>query len=312
MPAMPTSPAHAASPSSALSDGLAIARYHIVLIAMMGMLTFGWLMNGRYLPGLALVVGIDWFLINLMNRITDIAEDRKNGIPGTERVAQRQRLLTFVSVLLLGGSLLVTHALWPRLSPWRLLVQIIGLAYNYRLLPWRGGLSRFKEMYFFKNFASAGLFILTCFVYPYVVASQALLLSSAAVAILALFFLLFEHTYEILYDFRDLAGDTQEGIPTYPVVHGAQSARRLISVLLWLAAGVLLVGLGSGALGVREGLMLAAPLLQWLFYRRRLTVGLTSQDCIQLTHMGTALLVFFLCGTAVWQHLGLVPNIYLR
>ena len=300
-----------ASTSSAIADALSIARYHIVLIAMAGMLTFGWLMSGRYLWGLSLVVGLDWFLINLMNRITDIAEDRRNAIPGTERVAQRMRLLTWLSALLLGGSLLLTHALWPRLTPYRILVQIIGLAYNYRLLPLRHGFARFKELYFFKNFASACLFILTCFVYPYIVSDQALTLGGGAVATLAVFFLLFEHTYEILYDFRDLKGDTTEGIPTYPVVHGPAVARRILSGLLWLSAGVLVVGVGSGALGVREGLMVAAPLLQWLFYRRKL-LALTSADCVHLTHMGTALLTLFLCGTAVWRHYGLVPNIYLR
>ena len=155
------SPAAPASPASpGLADALSIARYHIVLIAMTGMLTFGWLMSGRYLLGLSVIVGLDWFLINLMNRITDIAEDLKNGIPGTARVAHRQRLLTWGSGLLLFGSLLGTHLLWPQLTPWRILVQVVGLCYNYRLLPTPRGLSRFKELYFFKNFASAALFIL--------------------------------------------------------------------------------------------------------------------------------------------------------
>lgn len=300
------------SPASpALADALSIARYHIVLIAMTGMLTFGWLMSGRYLLGLAFIVGLDWFLINLMNRITDIAEDLKNGIPGTARVVRRARLLTWGSALLLFGSLLGTHLLWPQLTPWRILVQAIGLAYNYRLLPTPRGLSRFKELYFFKNFASAALFILTCFVYPFIVTRPARGLSDSAVLTLALFFLLFEHTYEILYDFRDLEGDRAEGIPTYPVVHGPVAARRLVAGLLWLAAAVLLGGLLTGVLGVREGLMLAAPAVQWLFYRRRLAVGLTSADCIGITHLGTGLLVLFLVGTAVWQHFGLPQNIYL-
>ncbi len=297
--------------SPAIAESLSIARYHIVLIAMAGMLTFGWLMSGQYLFGLAVIVGLDWFLINLMNRITDIAEDRRNGIPGTERVARQQRLLTWGSALLLAGSLAATQVLWPQLLPWRLLVQVIGLAYNYRLLPTPSGRSRFKELYFFKNFASAALFILTCFVYPFVVTRPAITLSGTAVLTLAGFFLLFEHTYEILYDFRDLEGDRAEGIPTYPVVHGPAAARRLLAVLLWLSAAVLLGGLGRGALGVREGLMLAAPVVQWLYYRQRLAVGLTSGDCIRITHLGTGLLVLFLVGTAVWQHLGLPQNIYL-
>jgi len=297
--------------SPALADALSIARYHIVLIAMTGMLTFGWLMSGRYLFGLALIVGLDWFLINLMNRITDIAEDLKNGIPGTARVAHRRRLLTWGSALLLAGSLAGTHLLWPHLTPWRILVQAIGLAYNYRLLPTPRGRSRFKELYFFKNFASAALFILTCFVYPFIVTRSVRVLSDAAVLTLAAFFLLFEHTYEILYDFRDLEGDRAEGIPTYPVMHGPGAARQLLAGLLWLAAAVLVGGLLTGVLGVREGLMLAAPAVQWLLYRRRLAVGLTSADCIRITHLGTGLLVLFLVGTAVWQHFGLPQNIYL-
>jgi 4-hydroxybenzoate polyprenyltransferase len=297
---------------SALWSALAIARYHIVLIAMAGMLTFGWLLSGRYLPGLCLIVGLDWFLINLCNRVTDLAEDLKNGIPGTALVARRQRLLTWMSALLLAGSLALTHALWPRLTLLRIFVQLIGLAYNYRVLPTPRGFSRFKDLYFFKNFASAVLFILTCFVYPLIVAGAADPRRAAAAGFLAVFFLLFEHTYEILYDFRDLPGDRAEGIPTYPVVHGPRAARQLLAALLVASAGVLAVGVASGRLGVREGLMAAAPLSQWLFYRSRLGRGLTSSDCVVLTHLGTAQLVLFLAGTALWQRAGLPDDIYLR
>ena len=45
--------------------------------------------------------------------------------------------------------------------PWRAAVQLIGLAYNYRIVPTPAGLSRLKELYFFKNFGSSVLFVLT-------------------------------------------------------------------------------------------------------------------------------------------------------
>lgn len=295
--------------TSPLRDWLAIARYHIVLIAMAGTLTFGWLLTGHHPLAVTLFVGLDWFLINLLNRITDIAEDRKNGIPGTERVAAQQRGLTLLAGVLLVASFALSYALWPKLTPFRVLVQAIGLAYNYRVLP---GRRRFKELYFFKNFASACLFILTCFVYPLVAAGTTPKLSTLAIVLLALFFLLFEHTYEILYDFRDLDGDRELGVPTYPVVHGARTSQRIVAVLLWLSALVIFAGVAAGVLGVREGLFIAAPLVQWLFYRRRLARGLTSRDCILLTHQGTALLSLFLVGTALWQRGGLPENIYLR
>lgn len=297
--------------SSAFADALAIARYHILLVAMAACVVFGWLMTGRYLPMVALVVGLDWFLINLMNRITDIDEDLKNGIRGTERVARGKRLLTVASVLLMGGSFVATHLVWPGLTPFRIAVQIIGLAYNYDIVPTPRGLSRLKEIYFLKNFGSSVLFVLTCFVYPLVTNPGARVMPWSGIVCLALFFVPFELTYEILYDLRDLEGDRQEGIPTYPVVHGALRARQIIDGLLVGAAAILAAGIATGALGVREGLMLVAPASQLAFYRPRYRRGLTAHDCIVLTHLGTAQLVLYLIGTALWKRAGLPENVFL-
>lgn len=294
-----------------LSDWLWIARYHIVLVAMTATVTFGWLMSGRYLLGLALLVGLDWFLINLQNRITDVAEDTHNQVPGTAKVAAQKGLLTALSWALLVGSFVTTHQVWPQLTPWRAAVQLIGLAYNYRIVPTPAGLSRLKELYFFKNFGSSVLFVLTCFAYPMVTAGHRLM-SLPAIALLAVFFVLFETTYEILYDFRDLEGDRLLHVPTYPVVHGPQVAQRIMAGLLLGSVATLLLGVWLGHLGVRELLMAVAPLSQFGFYRPRLARGLTSQDCLWLTHLGSAQLLLFLVGTALWQHAGLPANIFLR
>ncbi|MSP62829.1 MAG: hypothetical protein EXR72_21350 [Myxococcales bacterium] len=307
---------HAASAPSAtdgsvLADALAIARYHIVLVAAAGTLVFGWLITGHRPWAIAALCGFDWFLINLMNRITDLDEDLRNGIPGTARVAERRRLLTVAAGLLLFGSFAVTHLVWPALTPWRLAVQAIGLGYNYRLVPTGRGWSRFKEIYFLKNFGSAVLFVLTCFAYPLAADPGARALSWPAIACLALFFIPFELTYEILYDLRDLPGDRAENIPTYPVVHGPARARRIIDALLLAAALVLAAGLLTRTIGLREGLLVVAPATQLAFYRPRFRRGLTSFDCILLTHLGTAQLLGFLAGTALWERLGLPPNIYL-
>jgi len=292
-----------------IGDALAIARYHIVLVAMTACLVFGWLMTDTYLPLVALVCGLDWFLINLLNRVTDVSEDLENGIRGTERVAARARLLTVLGFGLMVGSIALTHYVWPELTVLRCIVQAIGLAYNYKVVPTPSGLSRLKEIYFFKNFGSSVLFVLTGFAYPLAVAPR--VMSWAGVIALALFFVPFELTYEILYDLRDLEGDRAEGVPTYPVVHGPEVARRIIDSLLVGSTGVLAIGLAFGALGLREGLMLAAPLIQLVFYRPRLRRGLTPGDCIGLTHLGTALLLVYLAGTAAWVAGGLPGNIYL-
>lgn len=299
------------SSSSILADALAIARYHIVLVAMAAVLVFGWLMTGRYHGWLVPIVGLDWFLINLMNRVTDIDEDLGNGIRGTERVARHKRLLTAGSFALMIGSIVGTHLVWPALTPLRVAVQIIGLGYNYDIVPTPRGLSRFKEIYFLKNFGSSVLFVLTCFVYPLALEPAARGMSWGAIAALVVFFVPFELTYEILYDLRDLEGDRAEGIPTYPVVHGAHRARQIIDALLALSAAALVVGLAAGALGLREGLMLLAPVSQIAFYRPRVRRGLTPRDCILLTHLGTAQLVLFLIGTALWLRAGLPANVFL-
>ena len=88
-----------ATRSQLVSEALSIARYHIVLIAMMGMLTFGWLISGRHLYGLALVVGLDWFLINLMNRITDIVPADYHQV-----VREQQRAAPLHDAIRLGSS----------------------------------------------------------------------------------------------------------------------------------------------------------------------------------------------------------------
>jgi 4-hydroxybenzoate polyprenyltransferase len=303
-------PAAAAPPSSPIADALAIARYHIVLVAMTASVVFGWLMTGRRFWLLAPVVGLDWFLINLLNRVTDIDEDLKNGIQGTGLVARHHRAITWGSFALMIGSIVGLHFVWPALTPYRVAVQLIGLGYNYDLVPTPKGFSRFKEIYFLKNFGSSVLFVLTCFVYPLELGAPRVM-SWPAIVTLAVFFVPFELTYEILYDLRDLEGDRAEGIPTYPVVHGPHRARQIIDALLVLASVALVVGIGLRWLGLREALMLAAPASQLAFYRPRYRRGLTSRDCIWLTHLGTAELALYLVGTAIWSAAGLPENIWL-
>ena len=302
-------PATLTTERGAFADALAIARYHIVIVAMVACVAFGWIETGQRMWLVALVCGLDWFLINLMNRITDVAEDEANGIAGTARVARSKRALTILSGALMVGSFAMTHLAWPALTPFRIAVQLIGLGYNYPIVPTFRGFSRFKEMYFWKNFGSSILFVLTCFVYP--LAAGERIAGWDTIACLVLFFVPFELTYEILYDLRDLEGDRREGVPTYPVVHGITRARQIIDALLVAAAIALLAGLATGALGLREGLMLVAPMSQLAFYRPRFARGLTAHDCIVLTHLGSAQVALWIAGTWAWELAGLPANIYL-
>lgn len=296
-----------------LAELASILRLHIIGVAMAAAVVFGWVLTGEHLILVALVGGVDWCLINLLNRITDLEEDRLNGIVGTERVAANRRAFVVGWLALLAGSFAVTVPLFPEITLLRVAVQIVGLGYSVPIVPTPRGLRRFKDLYFLKNFMSAMLFVATCFAYPLLVAAGITHPGGlGALATLVLFFVPFELTYEILYDMRDLEGDARAGVPTYPVVHGLWRSRQIVDALLAGAALVLVAGLASGAIGLREGLMLAAPALQLAFYRPRFRRGLSRRDCIWVTHLGTALLVFFLAGTAIWQSAGLPENVFLR
>lgn len=299
---------------SKLADTASILRFHIVLIGVVACVVFGYLLTGTYVWEIALLAGVDWLLINLLNRITDLTEDLANGIRGTERVASHRRAFIAGWVAIQLGSFALSTTFAPALTLWRVAVQLIGAAYSIPLVPTPSGLKRFKDLYFFKNFMSAVLFCLTGVAYPLVATGIAPLLPGgyASVAALLLFFVPFELTYEIFYDLRDLEGDRLANVPTYPVVHGPARSEQIIHALLALSAVALATALALGLLGLREGLMLLAPAVQFAFIHPRIRRGPTTRDCILATHLGSALLVLFLIGTALWTAADLPANIYLR
>lgn len=277
-----------------LADLAHLGRLHIVAIATLGCVTFGRFLTGRVLVGVALVCALDWFLVNFVNRAVDLAEDRVNGIAGTELMARHRRVFVPAAFLALVGSL-VAIGLWaPALTPWRVGYHLLGLAYNYPLLP---GRRRIKALYFWKNTASALGFLITLFAYPVSVAG--LTAPPATVAALAAFFFLFEVSYEVIYDLRDLEGDRREGIRTYPAVHGERGAVRIIDALLAASAIALAVGYAAGALRWGHFVMILAPALQAAYYKRALRRGITSADCIRLTLVGAALLGLYNAWIAI-------------
>jgi 4-hydroxybenzoate polyprenyltransferase len=300
-----------------LRDVASILRVHIIAIAVAAAVVFGSLLTGRHGLDVALIGGLDWLLINLLNRVTDLKEDLLNGIRGTERIARRPRLALGLWLAVFAGSFALSHALHPELTPWRALVQLVGVGYSYRIVPTPRGLRRFKDLYFFKNFMSAMLFVATVFAYPIVAAdglhaTSGLAPTPLTVGALVIFFVAFEITYEILYDMRDLEGDRAASVPTYPVVHGLDGAAAIINGLLFGASAVLVSAFALGLVGVRELLMVAAPAIQYAFYRKRYVEGrLTTAACIGVTWLGAGLLLFWLLGTWLWAEAGLPANVFV-
>lgn len=298
--------------SRELGDIASILRLHIIAIAVCAALVFGKVLTGELWVAVALLGGLDWLLINLLNRVSDVAEDSANKIRGTERLVGRHRLVLAIWMGLIAGSMVLGHLLAPQLTLWRAGVQLVGVGYSYRIVPTPAGWRRFKDLYFFKNFMSALLFVATCLIYPVLTAGGfAPGYGWVSLAALALFFVPFEITYEILYDLRDLEGDRLAQVPTYPVVHGEAISAHIIDALLALSLAVLVASVLAGLLGLRELLMALAPVIQYAFYKPRMRRGLTTRDCIRLTWLGAGLLALWLFGTWLWELGGLPVNVWL-
>ena len=294
-----------------------ISRFHIICIASATSLTFGWLLTGRDLWLAPAVCALDWFLVNLMNRIADLTEDRVNAVVGTDFIDRNARVLTVASVLLLLGSFPAVWLIAPALTLPRLAFQVIGLAYNYRILPSPSGLTRFKETYLFKNSSSAVLFLLSCIVYPLALAGAPF--NAARALWLAAFFFPLELTYEVIYDLRDIEGDRLGKVPTFPVVHGEAGAYRIIEGLLTASAAALVVGYAVGALRFRELVLIAGVAQQALFFHFKvkrpaasrpmgplLLPTLTQRDCVFLTYLGASQVAAY--NLWVWAGLPLGPG----
>ena len=73
-----------------------ISRLHIVAIAALGTLTFGWLFTGERPWLLAAVCALDWFLVNLLNRVVDLKEDAANQITGVDFVQRHRRAILWL------------------------------------------------------------------------------------------------------------------------------------------------------------------------------------------------------------------------
>ena len=284
----------------------AVSRLHIVAIGALGALTFGWVFFDRRMPLVALAAAVDWFLVNFLNRAVDLKEDAANGIVGTDFVARHRRGVLAAGFGLLAGTLLAGHLAAPALTPFRLGFHALGLAYNWPLLP---GRRRIKQLYFWKNTASATGFVLTVFAYPLALGlgrGEALSMRPAGIALTALFFVLFELSYEVLYDLRDAAGDRAAGVATYPVVHGECAAARIVDGLVVASIAVAVGGYAAGLVPWRVVVMIAAPVAQ-LVYTRRLARAesgaprVAAQDCIRLTWIGCGMLGAY----QIWVSLGL-------
>jgi len=274
-----------------------ISRIHITIIAALGTFTFAWLFFGAYQWLITVVCALDWYIVNLINKTVDVEEDSANEITGTEFVHRKRRLLLSIVFPFLLVSLFVVHFLNPAITGLRITCHVLGFFYNFHLLP---GKRRLKQLYFWKNNASAIGFLITVFGYPLATAYWGNRphcfppgISWETVMFSAVFFYLFEISYEVIYDLRDVKGDTIAGIQTYPVRHGIPTAIYIVDGLIITSIAVLSIGYLLAFVPWRVFVMVAAPVLQLVFYKRVMRRGITARDCIRITWIGIAMLTTY-------------------
>lgn len=278
-----------------------IARLHIVAIGALGTLTFAWALCGVRAVDLAAFAACDWFVVNLINRITDGVEDAKNGITGADVVARHPWRTAVVAVVVLLTSLVASAVLAPATVPWRVGFHVLGALYNHRLLPrlrrrpGEPSRVRIKELALWKNVASATGFLITCFALPLSTLSPRADVSSTTIAVTLAFFFFFELGYEVLYDLRDVDGDAAAGVRTWPVLLGVHGGSVVAVAQTTLAFAIVVLGFAASALPWRVAVMGAAPLLQLVVVGPRLPLlgrenRIDSALCIGITWLGAALL----------------------
>ncbi len=286
---------------------LQLFRAHILSIVYFSTLTYGFIFSERIDLLLPLVAVWDWFFVNFTNKATDVAEDLRNHIPGAAMMSSHGRTVEAVNGALIAGGLFAGFFVYPEILPFRVLFTVIGLAYNYRIVPTlKLGRTRLKEMYFFKNFGSSMLFTLSVFIYPLFALGVADSYPLQSLVLAVLFFIPLELTYEILYDLRDIDGDRAEGVPTYPVVHGRDRALHIIYALIALSALSPIIGALTGLLRLREWIVVfgcaqQVVVIYWLTRRGRRP---SQRDTELATYLGAAQLLSYNLWVAVGLPLG--------
>ena len=152
-----------------------------------------------------------------------------------------------------------------------------------------------------KNVASATGFLLTCFALPLTQHDPLPTISTTTIALAMAYFFFFELSYEVLYDLRDVDGDRQAGIQTWPVLLGPRGGAAVAVVEMLVAIVIVVAGYASGCLPWHLAIMGAAPVMQLAITAPRLPDRVTSSLCVGLTWLGALLLAAY----HVWEALGL-------
>jgi 4-hydroxybenzoate polyprenyltransferase len=197
--------------------------------------------------------GIDYLIITLTvacicqwNRLTDVEEDALN-CPGDLKDAQAKRnaikIFCYAGGTISVALALVTEFTWP-IAGLVVFGAAIGYFYNSPLLPSHPHL-RLKNMFIIKNLSSGAGWSMRLLVFPMLRANTQ---PDGRFFTAFVYMFAMVMTYEIMWDIRDVAGDTRANIRTLPVVRGINSARFCASMLQLICLGIIISGIANSRL----------------------------------------------------------------
>ena len=196
---------------------------------------------------------IDYLIITLAvasicqwNRLTDVEEDTLNCPDDLKDAQAKSRSIKVFCYS--AGIIAILLAFFT--EPTYILAGLIafgaaiGYFYNTSPLPSKPHL-RLKNMFIIKNLSSGVGWSAGLLVFP---------MLRAHIQPDGMFFTAFVYmfamvtTYEIMWDIRDVAGDSRAGIRTLPIVLGINSARIYAVILQFVCLGIIISGIVTSSL----------------------------------------------------------------
>ena len=197
--------------------------------------------------------GIDYLIITVAvacicewNRLSDMEEDALNCPDDLKDAQTKSRAIKIFCYAAGAIAMLLAFFTEPTYIVAGLIAfgAVIGYFYNTSPLPSKPHL-RLKNMFIIKNLSSGVGWSAGLLVFP---------MLRAQAQPNELFFTAFVYmcamvtTYEIMWDIRDVAGDTRAGIRTLPIVLGINSSRIYIVILQFVCLGIIMSGLANARL----------------------------------------------------------------
>ena len=221
-------------------------RLHIIVSAPAVMWCWSEFLKIRFRSIDYLIITLSVACICQWNRLTDVEEDALN-CPADLKDAQAKSR-TIKVFCYVGGTISVVLAIFTERT-WGLAGLIafgtaVGYFYNSPLLPSQSHL-RLKNMFIIKNVSSGAGWSAGLLVFPMLRAHTQ---PDGRFFTAFIYMFAMVMTYEIMWDIRDVAGDSKAGLHTLPVVLGINSARVYTAILQFVCLGIIISGLANARL----------------------------------------------------------------